>query len=46
MEITVRKYTVKSTVHGKYGKYSTSLLMLKQTDLHDGARPDLHVTTL
>ena len=30
----------------KYGKYNVSLLMSKQTDLRDGARPDSHVTAL
>ena len=47
-----RNYSVKvhsekySTWYMKYGKYSISLLMPKQTDLCDGARPDSHVTAL
>ena len=35
-----------STWYMKYGKYNISLLMPKQTDLRDGARPDSHVTAL
>ena len=35
-----------STWYMKYGKYNISLLMSKQTDLRDGARPDSHVTAL
>ena len=49
MEIAVWKYTVKSTVHGtwnQYGKHNISLLMPKYTDLHEGTRPDSHVTAL
>ena len=30
----------------KYEKYSISLIMPKQTDLRDGARPDSHVAAL
>ena len=43
------KYTVKSKIHGTwklYGRYSISLLMPQYTDLHDGTRPDWHVTAL
>ena len=35
-----------STWYMKYGKCNMSLLVPKQTDLRDGARPDLHVTAL
>ena len=33
-----------STWYMKNGKHNISFLMLKQTDLRDGARPDSHVT--
>ena len=46
------KYNVKvhsekyNTWNMKYRKYSISLLMPKQTNLRDVARPDSHVTAL
>ena len=35
-----------STWYMKYEKYSISLLIPKQTDLRDGARPESHCCTL
>ena len=43
----VKVYSQKySTWYMKYEKYSISLIMPKQTDLRDGARPDSHVAAL